>query len=313
MIIVPSIHIPRLALSNGSAILTASTVAHDEYEQWSTVLTYSSGALRRCTRDLADDGVWRNYRSKLNDNTGNFPPDSPTYWEDLGPVNRFRMFTQDPDDPYATQPNIEEPSTTPSGTNLTVTLDPQTFVDAVVLHNVIGESVRVEVVDPAGPTTVYDETRSLLVGGKQKVFDLAFTDLPGAVSNPEITITIAYISGVGAACGLCVIGRQVQLGCTLLGASVGIRDYSTKDVSDDGVVTLAPGRFVRRFEADVLLDTAADVPVIQRQLIDRRATPLSWIGDQGRGELIVYGYYRDFSITIPSAVHAICALEVDGI
>jgi len=95
----------------------------------------------------------------------------------------------------------------------------------------------------------------------------------------------------------------------------GIIDYSRKDTDPtSGVVTFVPRAYSKRMSGQFLLANGA-ISGVQQILASIRATPSVYIGSEGAdyGALIVYGFYRDFSIDIAYPTHSWCRIEVEGL
>lgn len=115
-----------------------------------------------------------------------------------------------------------------------------------------------------------------------------------------------------AAVGELVIGRQVELGVALYGTGVGIIDYSRKSTDEFGVITVVKRDYSKRCEFDVAVDTEL-VGYVQRTFAGIRARPVVWIGDESQEATLVYGYYRDFSISISTPSFSDATITVEGL
>ncbi|MFZ6655941.1 hypothetical protein [Undibacterium sp. TJN19] len=289
------------------SVLTSSTVAETEYTEWAAGTAYTVGTTVRRTVT----GVHRCYTC-LVANTGSAPESSTTgtspKWQDIGPTNRWGMF------------DSQVGTATTVATSLTVVLDPGN-IDSLGLLQLLGDSVHVSMT--SGATTVYDQTFSLVYGAAimdwfayffdpiNKKTDLVATDLPPYASG-VLTITISTASG-NVSCGMCVVGQAFNLGNTQYGASIGIVDYSRKDIDTYGNPTITKRKFVKKLDAKVMVDsTIMDAAVIA--LSAWRSTPVLWIGaDNLFTSLIIFGFYRDFSVEITYPTMTLCSLSVEGI
>jgi hypothetical protein len=144
--------------------------------------------------------------------------------------------------------------------------------------------------------------------------EVVLTDIP-PYSNGQITITLE--SGGNVAIGELIVGTVYELGVADLeqGASVGIIDYSRKDTDPDtGATTFVRRAFSKRMSGQFLL-TNQQINEVQRILADIRAVPSVFIGSEAEdySPLIVYGFYRDFSIDIAYPTKSFCRLEVEGL
>lgn len=288
------------------SILTSSTVTEADQPLWSSATAYSVGQLVMRTT-----GVHRIYQC-LVANT-NFPPESNTTgtspkWLDTGPTNRWGMF------------DSQVGTATTVASSLTVILSPNT-ADSLGLLQLIGDSVRVQMV--SGSTTVYDKTYSLIYGAPitdwygyyfspiSKKTDLVVTDLPPYYSG-VITITITAASG-NVSCGMCVVGNMFDLGITQQGVSVGITDYSSKVIDTFGNPSIVKKKFVKKMDAKIFADPTR-YDLITAALANVRSTPILWVAaDNLYTSLIIFGFYRDWSLDITYGYGSMCSLTIEGV
>lgn len=177
-------------------------------------------------------------------------------------------------------------------------------------------------VGTAGPV-VYAQTASLdgtlLVDWYQYFFEEAVQlgeivriDVP-PYSGAQLNVSIHGAATVEI--GNLLFGTFYDLGNTEFGASAGITDYSTKETDAFGEVIFTPRAFAKRVTARMELE-AAQMNKVQRVLADARATPCVWIGADDSAlyaPLIVYGWYRDFSIDIAYPTTSYVSLEIEGL
>ena len=240
--------------------------------------------------------------------------DSPTVgfarevktWDRVGKVNRFACFDQ-----------IVGNGMT--GTNLDMTIAPNGEVtNGLAIFNATGAAVRVTVTDPTDGV-VYDRTVSLVdnsgVGSWYDWYfspiiaspDFVLIDLP-LYASASIRIRIDGAFSLGEM----VLGRVIELGTVGYGTQVGILDFSRKDRDNFGNAVLVRRAFANlaTYAATIL---TSRVGYARRILSERRATPTVFIGSENRPETVVYGYYRDLSITLAGPNASQCSLEVEGL
>lgn len=131
--------------------------------------------------------------------------------------------------------------------------------------------------------------------------------------NAQLHISLQKAGAVEI--GNLLFGSFYDLGETEFGASAGITDYSVKETDEFGDVTFVPRTFAKRMTARMEL-AAGQMNKVQRVLADVRATPCVWIGAddaQLYAPLIVYGWYRDFSIDVAYPTTSYVSLEVEGL
>lgn len=286
------------------AMIIASN-AVEAHAAWLVGTTYAKDA-------MVDYGQ-HYYISLVNSNTGNIPDVvGSTFWSMTGPDNKHAMFDG--------QISTATTSTSP----LAVTVAPG-IANAVAMLGLVGTSVTVTMTDGAGGPTVYTRTVNLdgtIITDWYMYFfepfiqlgEVVLTDLP-PYSSGRITMTLT--SGGAVAIGEFLVGAAYQLGEADLehGATIGIIDYSRKDTDPNtGVVTFVPRAYSKRMSGQFLLANGA-ISGVQQILASIRATPSVYIGSEATdySALIVYGFYRDFSIDIAYPTHSWCRIEVEGL
>jgi hypothetical protein len=192
-----------------------------------------------------------------------------------------------------------------------------------VLFNVDGSSAQL-IVRNAASTIVYNSTISLAdfsaINSYYNYFfspitqtgagEVAFLGIPN-YSGASFQLIVNAGSGT-ATCGEMIIGQQTSLAVTNFGTSVGIKDYSVKNIDDFGNVSIVQRAYSKRADYDVTVETT-DVSAFTRFLASIRTTPAVYIGDENRSETIVLGYYRDFSIVLSGPSISECSLSVEGL
>lgn len=163
----------------------------------------------------------RNWLSLQAANLGKTPGAEPTFWQDDGPINSLAMF------------DTSVSTATARTGHLVFTLAPGRRYSAIGFMGLIGNSIKVEIVE-AG-STIFSETRTLAATdgsyysfcfeGLQQTDEATFTGLPGvATSSVSVTIYGVGPSTGATACGLCVVGKQFEVGTAEYGVSLPIED-----------------------------------------------------------------------------------------
>jgi len=286
------------------AMILASN-AVEAYAAWSSATTYSKD-------QIVDYGTFY-YISLVNTNLNHLPDEvGSTYWVVVSPDNKHAMFDG--------QVSTATTSTSP----LTVTVEPG-IVNSVAMVGLVGSSVTIEVTDGGASPPVYSRTVNLdgtiLLDWYMYFFEpfvqlgeVVLTDLPPYL-NAEVTMTLS--SGGSVAIGELIFGTVYTLGAegTEQGATVGIIDYSRKDTNPDtGVTTFTRRAFSKRMSGQFLVANN-QINGVQRILADIRAVPSVFIGSEEAdyAPLVVYGFYRDFSIDIAYPTKSWCRIEVEGL
>ena len=295
--------VPPNTLTDTEAVLTASNVAADDAAEWSSTTSYSTGD------QVIVLGTTQRLYEALQSSTDSFPPDNPTDWNDLGAINRWKMF----DGGTNTQ--------TINADTIEITLEPEGFTNSFSLFNIEAAEARVVMTD-AVEGVVFDETYNLVDNSGVDTWYAYFFEpillselladltLP-AYKGATIDITLTN-NGSNAKCGLTIIGTEAEIGTTIFGTSVGIRDFSRKEADDFGNFNVVERRFFRLVDYDARIETNK-VQFVQRILNDRRAKPTVYIGNVDNPETIVYGYYRDFDIVLSNPAFSNATIEVEGL
>ena len=284
------------------AILTSSNVPETDYAAWSAATAYAVGDKVMYNQ--------RNYEALVAHTGANPETDAsdPPKWLDLGATNRWRMF----DDKVG--------SLTEQAGSIAVELQPGAVINSVALFNLLGRSATVTLTDPVDGI-VYQRTVSLVDAGVSDWYewffapigrqtDFVLLDLP-AYGTATLSVTIDNASDT-AAVGHLVMGRQAELGVAVYGSGVGITDYSRKETDDFGNSVVVERSFSKRAEFDVVVETP-QIGRVQRLLASLRAQPVVWIGAEGYESTFLFGYYRDFQISISGPSVSDASITVEGL
>jgi len=267
------------------------------------------------------DNVHKIYESVSDSNTLNYPPldvlETVPNWLDLGYDNTWKAFDE-----------IINSQSQYNGV-FTYQFTPGQIIDSIAFMNLENiASIRVVSTDPI-EGVVYDYTKELVstsISGVSAVVDwytyffstilyidaFALTDLPPYYAA-VIDVTITYIGDESIAkVGEIVLGLQANFGDTLYAPAIGIHDYSIKDTDDFGNSIITERPYSRTMDCDVKI-LNADIAEVNRLLIGYRTQPLVWIGSESYQSLLVYGYFRDYSIVIAYPAYAICTIEIEGL
>lgn len=294
-IIVPTPFTPAMLVST-NAVETRPT--------WAAGTTYAQGA-------FVDFGT-HIYQSLVNNNTGNNPATSPTFWVLIGPDNIHAMF----DDQVSTQ------TVSPAPLNVTVATG---TIGAVYLGNLIGSRVTLTVRDGNGGPIVYQQTQSLSgeeVGDWYQYFffdpltqrtQALFTGiLPFAGSH----VTVSLQGGGSVSIGIMQFGRLRELGMIEYGAQGGFIDYSRKLTDEFGTTTFVRGAYSKRLTVNMALDRM-QFNRVNRLMAEVLSTPIVFIGCDATPEyeevLTVFGFIKSFQPTIAYPSFSLCSIEIEGL
>lgn len=290
-------------------MLVSSTAPETDFPEWNAATPYVVGD--KCIRI----GTHRIYECLVN-NTNFIPENNLTgatpKWLDIAPTNRWSMF----DNVVGTSTSITTP--------LTIVLTPGESLSGIYLGELIGKTATVSMKSTVGGTTIYSKTITLdgsvitsfydwFYQPYEQLTDLVLTDLPFHYYTPELTITLSSSSGT-VSCGVCKFGEVIDVGGTQYGSTAGIIDYSIKNTDAFGNYTIAERAFSKRASFKVFTDLV-DFNKIFRRLATLRAVPCVWIGTEEAfyEPLIIYGFYKDFSIEVTYPTMNYCSLDVEGL
>jgi hypothetical protein len=287
------------------AVLLSSTVPENDHPAWVSGATYALGArvIRTTTHCIYE---------RLVAGAGTTAPENDsTTWLNVGPTNRWAAFD-------------EKVGTVTSGAS------PMTFVlrtgstDSLALFELRGRLAQIEMRDATGGQIVYSRTVDLDGTGIESFYewffndfeqrsDVVLTDLPSQYTSAELTVTLTTTSG-NPAVGVFKPGLAAQIGETQYGATVGISDYSRKERDPFGNVIVVERAYSKRANFD-LVTSRASFNRIYRTLAALRATPCVYIGTEEPGyePLLIYGFFKDFSIDVQYPEHHLCTLEIEGL
>jgi urease beta subunit len=292
-----------------------SSTAIETHPTWNSTTNYAKDDLVVYGRGI--------YQSLISTNTNNLPNQvGSSNWLYIGVNNTWAMF----DDEVSTA----TVNTVPNVSNIyavEVKFESPNN-QAVALLNVVGSKVVVTVEEYNIATEQYDQvytsTQYLLgqvLDWYQYFFYIddtprtqaVFIDLPTNAPNTITTVRVEGNSPVSI--GVCTFGTVLTLGKTELGTSTGITDYSVKQTDEFGKTTFVTRAYSKRMSANILINNA-ELNRTQRALYDLRAVPSLWIASNNPNfeeSLVVFGYYKDFSTTIPYPSYSYCSLEIEGL
>lgn len=287
------------------AILSSSTIA----EPQSPEVAWVSGATYAINDVVIRTTTHKKY-TRLTAGAGTTAPESdPTNWVESGTTNKWSMF----DRRIGTFSTIASP--------LTVVMEPGS-VGAVSLLELEGREAVVSMKDASGGTSVYSETVSLDGTIILSFYDWFFedyvqltgfslTNLPSQYPSCELTISITGTSDVS--CGVCIVGKSVDVGVTHYGASVGIIDYSRKETDQFGNIDIVERSYRARNNFKITIETI-DFNKLYRLLASLRATPCVVIGEDSVGfePMTSYCLIKDFSIDVAYPSYYLCNLQTEG-
>jgi hypothetical protein len=229
----------------------------------------------------------RNYQSLISGNYNRNPADNPQAWLDIGATNRMKPF------------DGKTGSQASKATPMVYHVEVGAAFDSVAILNCANTSVRIQTDSPSYDTTV-----------STGATDIVKTNLAGTAST-HLTVTVNKTAGT-ALLGELVIGNKHELGMMLYNPEVGITDYSVKEVDEWGNWIITERAYSKRLTCIIeIANTSLDS--VFNLLASCRATPVVWQMSINYSCLVVYGYFRDFSLVIGSRTYSNWNLQIEGL
>jgi len=292
------------------AMFVSSSIPETDYTAWNAATSYTVG--QRVMRAVS--GVHRNFENLIAGVNATLPELATTgatpRWLDLGATNRWAMF----DNKVGTLS-----STT---LDLTQVLTPGS-ISGVAALGLTGRTLQVTMKDTTGGTIVYDRTVDLdgtsitsfyewFYEDFQQLTDVTLTDLPQQYYTPEVTFKLTSSGAV--ACGTYSLGKVYTLGLSQYGATVGIISYSVKTTDLFGNTTVVKRQNSKRNNLKLMTDKVLFNRTYQL-LAELDSIPCVYIGAEALGyePMIVYGFWKDFSIDVSYPTMNLTNIEIEGL
>jgi hypothetical protein len=293
----------------------------DAITEWDIAVSYITGQ-RVC---LTDPGTHKIYECLWHtpDCLAKYPPDyldtTPAYWMELGATNPWKLF-----DEIVAPERCEVSDNVPgvswaagilwlAGTSwatfsmtsleVSVQLDD---VETVALMNIDCDSVTVTIKDSG--QVIFDQADVPTT----TIFNNMLFDLPTYAAGSIIQVIARDTSATTVAIGEIVYGTRKVLGRTKYGVGVGLVDYSIKQTDSFGDFTILERSFSKRLNCVFTMEPSVHSGIM-RILENYRATPLVWIVSDLYSTTMAYGFYRDFSMTIPGLNIAECEINIESL
>lgn len=283
---------------------TSSNVSETDYAEWNNSTSYVAG---NKVIVIATHKIYESLSSNIN----KYPPDNitgtPPTWMEIGPTNKWKMFDQS----YQSQ-------TTNTGI-ITVTLEPGR-INSLGLMNCDAASINIKLI--VGSVNVYEKDLNVNIGYVNNWYEYFFnpierktdfvvTDIP-VYGEGVLIVTLSAGIADTVKCGLCIPGFFVNIGESLWGASIGILDYSKKEVDIYGNYSLVERSYSSTLSDSIFIENGR-VAYVKKTIAEYRASPALWIASKEYEGLFIYGFYRDFSIVMESPAGSQCSIEIEGL
>lgn len=287
------------------ATLISCSIAEEDftlYPEWDPNLSYQLGY--RVT--VSDAGVHKVYEAVCNnpENTNKYPPDwlvvrtgyAYVYWTILYATNRWKLFD------LIVAPDRCD---VPEGDALEIVVTPGE-IDAVAILNADAESFTITLTD--GGSTVHTET---IVPSVFLASNIIFDNIP-SYPSASVKVTCATSAGNTVKVGEIIFGKIKTLGTMKYGVDISIQDFSQKDTDIYGNFSVLERIYSKRIGCTFMIDIELHSGVFHF-LQKYRAIPLVWIVSNLYSTTSLYGFYRDFSLTISNPSMVDCSITIEGL
>ncbi len=267
-----------------------------DYPAWSSATAYAIGAFVTIDRINYQALVAHTNRNPVTDTV------SPAAWQNLGWVNKYRMFNKNIGNTWKIGTFTSNPE------SIDLTIRPGKRINAIGLVGVYASSVQIIMTVPGVTDPVYDKTFSMSskAGGSwyQYYFgqfvtkdNLAEFDLP-PFSNADIRVIVSAPGGT-ARVGMMVVGWAKTIGTAVYGTSLGRKKYSTIKEEFDGSITITPRGRRKSIDFQVVLQ-ADQISSVQRTLDDVDDMPSLYVGSSDLDYTVIIGIFDDFDTGLPT-------------
>ena len=288
---------PTVATQTADGSITATWADNNYRGEWAVGTTYSINAIVYYATNH------KLYKSLANTNVGYTPggAGNESWWLEWGATERWKPF----DGVTGSQAEALQ-----AGQTITWELDPGPF-DSVAILNLEATSVTVTMTDVGGAGDPVVWTPDVVDDADLYITDVVKTNFPSTYETPHLVIEITN-TGETAKVGEIVVGLKESIGTTRYNPSVSIIDYSIKEVDDFGNYTVLERAYSKRLTCETTIQND-QLDATYNILADYRARAAVWVGSETYASMIVYGFYKDFSIEIPYTAVSICTLEIEGL
>lgn len=276
------------------------------YKAWDSGTTFSQGDIV----NVVGTNYHHQFVSVANSNVNHDPvlDTAGTYWLDMGWNNRWALL------------DTSVSSQTTNWQTMSYTLSFSAFADTVAVLNTYAKQIRVEMTTVA-EGVVFDETFEMLsddgITDYEPYFfypavmkrDLIVVNIPQYLNY---TIKVTWTAeGEEVRCGALICGLRSNIGATQYGASIGIRDFSTKEQNDFGDFFVVERAYSKRMNCTVYV-YRENTDYVANLLADYRSTPLLFIGSNLYSSTAIFGFLKDWNEEIDLPITP-CTMDVEGL
>lgn len=292
------------------ALLTDSNVPEDDAPQWLIGSTYAQDdkVILHSTHKI--------YQSVSDANEGNRPEiDDGTNWIEMGPTNRWAAFDN------------KVSSKTEQLDRIIYEFTAERLISGIGLIDVGAAVVEVDVLDAAGTelqtfrlerfgqTSIVDYWTFFTTDiSMEDIPDVVFDEVDGYPGNTVRLTLIAENSDSMVSIGEVIVGAKHDIGISVTGTSVGIRDFSSKQRDKFGNPIIVERAFASTTVFQFALPTNK-VRAVRDILAAQRARPSLYYISANSLSLgaQVYGFFQDFEIPLETSGTSYGSLKVEGL
>ena len=297
-----------LGLSLGMVVKIERTITPKTTNMTGEITDYNSGtgAITVSVYSVTGSGTLTGWTIRSEEEIG--------FWEEVGATNQHKM--------------IDEYVNTKTENIDTINVKfPVERVDFLTLFGLEAKTVTVTLRDQTDTEELWSSEYDLVSSSSSAVHILDWYEyffgeltlrseliiqLGVVVYQGVIEVLIEAVTGETAACGNVIAGRLLELGSTQFGLDLGMIDFSKYETDDDGRTKVVPGYWSKKMDATLYLENNK-VDSVHKRLSGLVGIPTAWIGADSYESSIVYGTFRDFSVTVEGPSHSFCSLEIEGL
>ena len=289
-----------------NSVLTASNI--NEPDLSSGEVEWVSGTDYNVGDEVIRTATHKRYECSIKNPDKTIAPElDPDHWLEIGQTNKWAMF--------------DSKITTKSqrGTSIIVDITPPSVCSKIAFIGVDASSIKVDVI--VGGSIVYTSEVDLVDVGVSDWWEYFYLDysyshraiftLP-TYRSCIIRATITAETGLKARCGAVILGKQIEIGDSLLGVRVGIKDFSTKETDAFGDTVIVQRDYSDKMSIDVAIPTSR-IEYVRDDLATMRATPTVFVGEDEQKSTIIFGFIDNFEIILPNLSYSDCSISIEGL
>lgn len=281
---------------------TLTDIKGDSVEYFNTVI--STNAVDETIAEFDDTATYnindkvkigdlkRYYVSKIDGNT-DYPYGSAN-WVDMGALNSYSCFDS----------HIN--TVTRATSDLIIEIDTSSATKLALINLKHVTEVTIEITDKSDNTSK-TEVISLRDYGVHSIYDYAYKPFRDKTKLfydlewlPSATAKITMPCANEISVGMIITGTEEDAGISLIGSSVGFKDFSVINTDDWGNTTFVPRGVADLIDADIIIDSVS-IDAVLDTFRNARAQLSLFIGDErdkGYESMSTVGFVQDIKIPI---------------